>query len=184
MQQETPKKLNKKSPRNTHGFIIYFERAETISALFWQKAATPDSFDVKFLFILLRFSTKGFENSLERGNAALFSFPKRKKFQKRSWRACRSSAFCFGKKSPWGSARKPAHSCGTVRLARGVLRRPRFFWELSSNRDFALRAGCLCPTSDSPNPWFHPHQAKQEGLYVYFPTEFMQINSCLEVCMS
>jgi len=34
MQQETPKKLNKKSPRNTHGFIIYFERAETISALF------------------------------------------------------------------------------------------------------------------------------------------------------
>ena len=46
----------------------------------------------------------------KRGNDALFSFPKRKKFQKRSWQPCRLIAFDYGEKSPRNSSQKPTQA--------------------------------------------------------------------------
>ena len=49
-----------------------------------------------------------------------------------------------------------AHASVDILLGARVLRRSRFFWCLSSNRDFALRARYADRTADSPNKGFCP----------------------------
>ena len=65
----------------------------------------------KFLFMGATFLKKYHKNPFwKRGNNALFSFPKRKKFQKRSWQPCRLTAFSYDFKSPRSSSQKPTQA--------------------------------------------------------------------------
>ena len=88
-------------------------------------------------------------------NDELFSLFERKKFQKRSKRACRSTAG-----EEWILSRKSGKLCEDARRAHSPLAESggalsdvtRFFGGLHLAATLRIRAGCLCPISDSPNP--------------------------------
>ena len=72
------------------------------------------------------------DSLLQRGNGQLFSFPKRKKLQKRSWQTCGLIAGAYGNCIPQSplALRERLRKAQNSSLDARVLRRSRFFGEL------------------------------------------------------
>ena len=93
---------------------------------------------------------------LIRGNGQLFSFPKRKKLQKRSWQACSLTAGAYGNCIPQSplALRERLRKAQNSSLDARVLRRSRFFGELLIV--WRLFFWCAYGTDTPPRAYFSP----------------------------